>query len=99
MTIGCGWVLERALSGQAVHRRRAHESGAITARASAGGPVPSTPASVLVIVGHLEEALVEAVIFEDLSMAASLSSDLGLLRHVDTVPVVAYPSCVLPTLP
>jgi hypothetical protein len=36
---------------------------------------------VLVVVGHLEEALVEAVIFEDLSMAASLSSDLGLLRH------------------
>jgi hypothetical protein len=50
-------------------------------RASARGPVASTPTSVLVVVGHLEEALVEAVIFEDLSIAASLSSDFGFLRH------------------
>jgi hypothetical protein len=36
---------------------------------------------VLVVVGHLEEALVEAVILEDLSMATSLSSDFGFLGH------------------
>jgi hypothetical protein len=36
---------------------------------------------VLVVVGHLEEALVEAVILEDLSMATSLSSDFGFLEH------------------
>jgi hypothetical protein len=36
---------------------------------------------VLVVVGHLEEALVDAVILEDPSIAASLSGDLGFLRH------------------
>jgi hypothetical protein len=36
---------------------------------------------VLVLVAHLEEALVEAVIVEDRSMAASLSRDFGLVGH------------------
>jgi len=37
---------------------------------------------MLVLVGHLEEALVDAIIVEDLSMAAPLSDDLGLLWHL-----------------
>jgi hypothetical protein len=36
---------------------------------------------MLAVVDHLEEALVETIIFEDLLMAASLASDLGFLRH------------------
>jgi len=45
---------------------------------------------VLVVVGHLEEALMEAIIVEDRSMAAALSSDLSLLWHVWT-PFLEWP--------
>jgi hypothetical protein len=39
---------------------------------------------VLVLVGHLEEALMDTIIVEDLSMAAALSGDLGLRWDVWT---------------
>jgi hypothetical protein len=37
---------------------------------------------VLVLVGHFEEALMDAIIVEDLSMTAPLSGDLGLRWHL-----------------
>jgi hypothetical protein len=45
---------------------------------------------VLVLVGRFEEALMDAIIVEDLSMAAPLSGDLGLLWHVGA-PFLEWP--------